>query len=69
MMKEEIDQFGLEPEQSLPAIVFADPAGCFAQGTRLEMPKNKYAVEDDVKLGAKLRPRQKGVPLASRLRD
>ena len=27
------------------------PALLFAQGTRLEMPKNKYAVEDDVKLG------------------
>lgn len=27
------------------------PAMLFAEGTRLEMPKNKYAVEDDVKLG------------------
>ena len=27
------------------------PAMLLAQGTRLEMPKNKYAVEDDVKLG------------------
>ena len=27
------------------------PILLFAQGTRLEMPKNKYAVEDDVKLG------------------
>jgi Zn-dependent protease with chaperone function len=27
------------------------PALLLAQGTRLEMPKNKYAVEDDVKLG------------------
>ncbi|HEX2524554.1 MAG TPA: M48 family metallopeptidase [Terriglobia bacterium] len=27
------------------------PAMFFAQGTRVEMPKNKYAVEDDVKLG------------------
>jgi len=27
------------------------PALLFAEGTRLEMPKNKYAVEDDVKLG------------------
>ncbi len=29
----------------LPAVML------IAQGTRLEMPKNKYAVEDDVKLG------------------
>jgi len=27
------------------------PAMLLAQGTRVEMPKNKYAVEDDVKLG------------------
>lgn len=27
------------------------PAVLFAQGTRLEMPKNKYKLEDDVKLG------------------
>ena len=27
------------------------PALLFAQGTRLEMPKNKYGIQDDVKLG------------------
>ena len=27
------------------------PALLFAQGTRIEMPKNKYNVQDDVKLG------------------
>jgi predicted Zn-dependent protease len=36
----------------LAAIVLAvQPGISYAQGTRLEMPKNKYAVEDDVKLG------------------
>ena len=38
--------------RSFRAIVFAALPGLLcAQGTRLEMPKNKYAVEDDVKLG------------------
>ena len=39
-------------KQSCQAIVFLTLSGLlFAQGTRLEMPKNKYKVEDDVKLG------------------
>ena len=38
--------------RSFRAIVFVSLTGLlFAQGTRLELPKNKYSPEDDVKLG------------------
>src|SRR5215510_1160331 len=38
--------------RSCRAIVFVSMIGLlFAQGTRLELPKNKYSPEDDVKLG------------------
>ena len=38
--------------RSLQAIVFVTFSGLlFAQGTRLEMPKNKYTVQQDVQLG------------------
>src|SRR5262245_31061205 len=39
-------------KRSYQTIVFITLSGLlFAQGTRIEMPKNKYSVQDDVKLG------------------
>jgi beta-barrel assembly-enhancing protease len=43
--------WGRRTARSVVILLAVLPALLFAQGTRIEMPKNKYNVQDDVKLG------------------